>query len=174
MTNVCVGVDAAKGKSTVCVIDENGEVLLSPKDIEHTKKSLDELIRTLKKTGRKEDMKVVMEATGIYHWPVLNYLKKEGFFVSVINPLKTRLFIRNHSFRGAKTDRIDSKMIALYGIENYQELKNSCLEEDQARLKLKRLSRNYEDYLKPKIKLKQALDVQLEKKHARNKEDLLR
>lgn len=163
MTNVCVGVDAAKGKSTVCVIDENGEVLLSPKDIEHAKKSLDELIRTLKKTGRKEDMKVVMEATGIYHWPVLNYLKKEGFFVSVINPLKTRLFIRNHSFRGAKTDRIDSKMIALYGIENYQELKNSCPEEDQARLKLKRLSRNYEDYLKPKIKLKQALDVQLEK-----------
>ena len=163
MAKVCVGVDAAKGKSTVCVISEFGEVLLSPKDFDHTRQSLDELVRILRKTGKKEDMKVVMEATGIYHWPVLFYLKKEGYFVSVINPLKMRLFTRNHNFRGVKTDSIDSRMIALYGIENYQELINRCLKEDETRQKLKRLSRNYEAYQKPKINLKQALDTELEK-----------
>ena len=158
-----VGIDAAKGKSTVCVISEYGEVLLPPKDIEHTRKDLDDLLGILKKTGRKEDMKVVMEATGIYHWPVLNYFRNKGYFVSVINPLKMKMFSRNYNFRSVKTDRIDSKIIALYGISNYRLLKESSKEEDETRLKLKRLSRSYEAYQKPKISLKQALDVELEK-----------
>ena len=158
-----VGIDAAKGKSTVCVINEYGEVLLPPRDIEHTSKDLDDLLKILKKTGRKEDMKVVMEATGIYHWPVLNYFRNKGYFVSVINPLKMKMFSRNYNFRGIKTDKIDSKMIALYGISNYHLLKESFREEDETRAKLKRLSRSYEAYQKPKISLKQALDVELEK-----------
>ena len=96
MAKVCVlGVDAAKGKSTVCLIDEYGEVLLSPEDVAHTRKDLDDLDEKLKKAGRKEDMKVVMEATGIYHWPVFDYLEKKGYFISVINPPEDEAVFQN-------------------------------------------------------------------------------
>ena len=33
-----------------------------------------------------EEVKIVMEATGIYHLPVATYLKEHGLFVSAINP----------------------------------------------------------------------------------------
>ncbi|MBQ1323682.1 MAG: IS110 family transposase [Erysipelotrichaceae bacterium] len=163
MAKVCVlGVDAAKGKSTVCLIDEYGEVLLSPEDVAHTRKDLDDLDEKLKKAGRKEDMKVVMEATGIYHWPVFDYLEKKGYFISVINPLKMKLFSRTCNFRGVKTDKSDSRIIALYGITNYGFLKRSRRETD-IREKLRRLSRAYVSYQKSKIELVQNLDQELEK-----------
>ena len=34
-----------------------------------------------------DEIKVVMEATGNYHLPVLSFLKENGIFVAVINPL---------------------------------------------------------------------------------------
>jgi transposase len=35
----------------------------------------------------EEETRVVMEATGAYHQPLLLSLKEHGIFVSVINPL---------------------------------------------------------------------------------------
>ena len=163
MSKVCVlGVDVAKGKSTVCLIDQYGEVLLSPRDVDHTRQDLDELVRTLRKTGQKEDMKVVMEATGIYHWPVFDYFQKQGFFLSVVNPLKMKLFSRTCNFRNVKTDKSDSRIIALYGIANYNVLKPSRKNTD-VREQLRRLSRAYVSYQKSKVELVQNLDQELEK-----------
>ena len=86
-----VGIDASKGKSTVCIINQYGEVLLSPKDYKHNKEDLTLLSKTIGVLTGNEDVKIVMEATGIYHWPVLFSLKSD-YFVSVINPLKMKLF----------------------------------------------------------------------------------
>ena len=33
---ISVGIDVAKGKSTICVITRYGKILLSPKDYKHT------------------------------------------------------------------------------------------------------------------------------------------
>ena len=33
---ISVGIDVAKGKSTICVITKYGEVLIAPKDYKHT------------------------------------------------------------------------------------------------------------------------------------------
>lgn len=33
-----------------------------------------------------------MEATGVYHWPILMYLKEHGFFVSVVNPYEMKKY----------------------------------------------------------------------------------
>ena len=38
---ICVGIDIAKGKSTVCFLKLGGEVLKTPYDIEHTAKKLE-------------------------------------------------------------------------------------------------------------------------------------
>lgn len=158
-----IGIDCAKGKSTVCIVTETGECILSPEDYFHTREDLERLHETIgKKTGRKE-ARVVMEATGIYHWPVLSFLKEKGYFVSVINPLKMKLYARDRNFRGIKTDRHDAKVIACYGSEKWFILRDALSERGDTRHQLKRLSRSYMSFQKPKIVLKQALDVELEK-----------
>lgn len=43
------------------------------------------------------DVRIVMEATGIYHLPVATTLKDAGLFVSVINPLEEELSITRHA-----------------------------------------------------------------------------
>ena len=159
---ISVGIDAAKDKSTVCIIKETGEVIKNSYDISHTKKDLEELVNDLKKLAKDDEVRVVMEATGIYHWPVLIYLKNNGFFVSVINPLRMKLFSKNVNFRNVKTDEIDAGIIAIYGTEKWSKLINFNFEEDK-RSDLKRLSRNYVLYQKPKVLLKQNLDLELDK-----------
>ncbi|MDD3362055.1 MAG: transposase [Hespellia sp.] len=59
-----------------------------------------------------EEVKVVMEATGIYHLPVLTYLQEKDTFVAVINPYLMKVY-RSGDLRKAKTDKIDSRIIAL-------------------------------------------------------------
>lgn len=156
-----VGIDASKGKSTVCIINQYGEVLLSPKDYKHNKEDLTLLSETIRKLTGNEEIRIVMEATGIYHWPVLFFLK-DDYFVSVINPLKMKLFSKDYNFRGVKTDKVDSKIIAMYGIEKWYSLKRFVVNED-ARQELKRLARSYMSYQKPKINLQQVLDLEIEK-----------
>ena len=58
------------------------------------------------------EIKIMMEATGIYHLPVLTFLHEKGYFVSVIDP-----YTKDNSIRGAKTGKLDSIMIANYGIK---------------------------------------------------------
>lgn len=157
-----IGIDAAKGKSTVCILSETGEVILPPKDYKHDSEGLSSLYETIEKLTKGKESRAVMEATGIYHWPIFLFLKEKGFFVSIINPLKMKSFVKDHNFRGVKTDKHDSKLIALYGCERWYSLADHRIEDDVYG-KLRRLSRSYSSFQKPKIHLKQALDAQLEK-----------
>ena len=68
---ISVGIDISKEKSTVCVLKPYGEVVCSPFEINHTEKDLSELSAMLLRFI--EDVKIVIEATGIYHLPVLSY-----------------------------------------------------------------------------------------------------
>ena len=158
-----IGIDCAKGKSTVCIVTKTGECILSPKDYFHTREDLERLYETIRRKTGNEDARVVMEATGIYHWPVLSFLKKKGCFVSVVNPLRMKLYARDRNFRGVKTDRHDAEVIACYGSEKWFALKEALSQEDETRFQLKRLSRSYMSFQKPRTILKQALDVELEK-----------
>lgn len=56
----------------------------------------------------------IMEATGIYHFQLANYLYATGRSVSVVNPLRIKRFIQMHLKRN-KTDKADARMICLYG-----------------------------------------------------------
>ena len=51
----------------------------------HVESEMEELISRI--SLQKDEVRVVMEATGAYHFPVLHRLKEAGLFVSVINPL---------------------------------------------------------------------------------------
>ena len=57
---------------------------------------------------------VVLEATGGLQYSVTALLQEQGFCVAVVNPRNIRDFARADSVL-AKNDRLDAKMIALYG-----------------------------------------------------------
>ncbi|WP_223226270.1 IS110 family transposase, partial [Sporomusa sp. GT1] len=113
---ISVGIDISKEKSIVCILRPYGEVIASPYEIVHTEKSIAGLIERIRDLGN--ETRVVMEATGAYHFPVLSSLKQAGIFVSVINPLVMKKYV-SKAIRKGKTDKLDSVRIANYGIDNW-------------------------------------------------------
>ena len=141
---ISVGIDVSKGKSTVCVLKPYGEIVCKPYEIQHIQKDLNELSTMILRFN--EDVRVVMEATGIYHLPLLTYLQEKGIFVAVINPYKMKLY-RSEELRRAKTDKIDSRIIANYGIDRWFKLEEYKVNDDIYE-ELKLLSRQYRHYMK--------------------------
>lgn len=58
-------------------------------------------------------MQAGLEATGHYSFAILGYLLEKGFACYVFNPLHTNLYRKAVSLRKTKTDKVDSKTIAL-------------------------------------------------------------
>lgn len=144
---VCVGIDVSKGKSTVCIMKPYGEIISRPYEIMHIEEDLRGLVNTIKSLS--EEKRVVMEATGIYHLPVLTYLQENGIFVSIINPFVMKKY-RCQAIRKGKTDKLDSVTIANYGLDNWFYLEEyKGLTESYAELKL--LSQQYRHYMSQHI-----------------------
>lgn len=60
------------------------------------------------------DVLFIMENTGVYHQKLADYLKAKGKYVSVVNPFVIKKYAEMMMKR-AKTDSVDSKLIAQYG-----------------------------------------------------------
>jgi len=146
---ISVGIDVSKGKSTVCILKPYGEVVCKPFELQHNKKSLESLDELLQRLDG--EVKIVMEATGVYNLPVLTLLDEKGYFVSVINPCVMKKYARDNNFRGVKTDKHDSITIANYGIEKWFKLRRyEASESTYAELKL--LGRRYRHYMEMHIR----------------------
>lgn len=144
---ISVGIDVSKEKSTVCVLKPYGEVVMTPRDVQHTESELAKLVNELNKL--QEEVRVVMEATGVYHLPILSYMKENGFFVALINPLEMKRY-RCQGIRNAKTDKIDSRIIANYGIDFWYHLSDFKTSE-QYYVELRLLGRQYRQYMKFRV-----------------------
>ena len=150
---ISVGIDISKEKSTVCILKPYGEIISMPFEIKHAEKALSELATMLLRFN--EEVKVVMEATGIYHLPVLSYLQEKGIFVAVINPFEMKQY-RNQGLRSVKTDKKDAITIANYGIDYWFRLrKYEVTEEIYQELKI--LGRQYSHYMCMRIESVQSL-----------------
>ena len=145
---ISVGIDVSKEKSMVCILKPYGEVVCKPFELQHNRKSLESLDGLLQRLDG--EVKIVMEATGIYNLPVLTFLDEKGYFVSVINPCVMKKYARNNNFRNVKTDKMDSITIANYGLEKWFKLKRyEASESTYAELKL--LGRRYRHYMEMHI-----------------------
>ena len=144
---ISVGIDVSKEKSTVCVLKPYGEVVMPPRDVQHTESELAKLVKELQK--QQEEVRVVMEATGAYHLPVLSYMKENGFFVALVNPLEMKRY-RCQGIRNAKTDKIDSRIIANYGIDFWYHL-TDFRPREQYYVELRLLGRQYRQYMKFRV-----------------------
>lgn len=140
---ISVGVDVSKEKSTVCIMKPYGEIISKPFELSHTEKDLSEFVSMLLRFDG--EVQVIMEATGVYHLPILMYLKECGFFVSVVNPYEMKKY-RNQGLRRVKTDKKDAITICKYGLDYWYRLKNyeanGAIYEE-----LKLLGRQYRNYM---------------------------
>lgn len=148
-----VGIDVSKGKSTVCILKPYGEVIVSPYEVQHTEPDLRVLISRIKSI--EGEVRIVMEATGAYHLPLLSGFKDAGFFVSVINPLAMKRYAST-AIRKGKTDKMDAVRIANYGIDNWFKLVDYTLP-DEVYVQLRLLGRQYAHYITIRIESKLAL-----------------
>lgn len=148
-----VGIDVSKGKSTVCILKPYGEVIVSPYEVQHTEPDLRVLISRIKSI--EGEVRIVMEATGAYHLPLLSGFKDAGFFVSVINPLAMKRYAST-AIRKGKTDKMDAVRIANYGIDNWFKLVDYTLP-DEVYAQLRLLGRQYAHYITIRIESKLAL-----------------
>ena len=151
---ISVGIDVSKEKSMVCILKPYGEVLLSPTEIVHTEEAVSKLADTILKLG--SEVRVVLEATGAYHLPLLSIFTEKKIFVSIINPLVMKKYAST-AIRKGKTDKIDSVRIANYGLDNWFHLrKHEPSEEVYEELKF--LGRQYSHYIRMKIDSKLSLN----------------
>ncbi len=144
---ISVGIDVSKGKSTACAMKPYGEIVASPFEFQHTETDLKSVCDMFHRMN--DEVRIVMEATGIYHLPVATYLIEHGMFVSVVNPYEMKQY-RMRGLRKVKTDRTDSMMIAGYGIDYWYSLKEFQVSHnvyDELRI----LSRQYRHHMQLRI-----------------------
>lgn len=150
---ISVGIDVSKEKSTVCILKPYDEIVSSPFEINHVECELSKLASML--LHFEDDVRIVMEATGIYHLPVLCYLQERGLFVAVINPFVMKEY-RCQGLRRVKTDKQDAITIANYGIDKWYHLSSYEMSEVTYE-ELKLLGRQYRHYMRMRIESVQEL-----------------
>lgn len=156
---ISVGIDVSKDKSTVCVLKPYGEVVISPYEMNHVEEEMVDLINRIHVL--EGEVKVIMEATGAYHFPVLQRLKEAGLFVSVINPLVMKKYV-SMALRKGKTDKLDSVRVANYGLDNWFHLVDYQASKEVYE-ELQQLGRHYSSYVKMRIHNKLTLDNLLQR-----------
>ena len=115
MKKLCVGIDIAKDKFDVCfTVDSEkyfGHTVFSNSN--HGLKDLVTLSKKYKKEFKADKIHFCMEATGIYHYELCEYLQKySALIVSVVNPHQTKSFAKSLLLRNIFVD--DIKMTILF------------------------------------------------------------
>ena len=157
---ISIGIDVSKRKSTVAIINVMGEILHTPFDIDPSQNGIQNLLHLIKDYP-KEQVRFIMEATGIYHLGLVNELQKQGYFVHVANPLLIKKYF-DAEIRKGKTDRKDALKLSRYGTEKWWLLQEHS-KADQIYQDLQFLSREYNSFMANKIKLKVQLSNLIER-----------
>lgn len=117
---ISVGIDVSKEKSTVCVLKPYGKIVCSPFEIQHVEKDLEGFHSLLEKLDG--EIRIVMEATGIYHLPVLTFFHNKGYFVSVINPFAMKKYAKDKDKLSDFLERFwHFDLITSMSLENFRE-----------------------------------------------------
>jgi len=156
---ISIGIDVSKGKSTVFAANEDGTVFIGSAEYEHTAQDMGRLAEQV--CLLPGEVKVLMESTGHYHWPIVSKLLEHQIFVSIVNPLTINHFSKR-SVRPGKTDKKDAVTICRYGLAYWNESK-PCSPSAKEYSKLQTLSRQHYCYTALKVKLKVNLSELLDK-----------
>jgi len=114
------GIDVSKDSFDITLLESSGEVKLQEK-LTMDREGFNALLKHLSSYS-KEKLLVSMEATGIYHLPLLSFLLENSFKSVVINPILIKSFIDSTTLRKTKNDKKDATSIALFSLKSYQSL----------------------------------------------------
>jgi len=115
-----IGIDISKDSFDLTLLESNGEIKLETKltmDID----GFNSLLKHLS-SYPKDKLLIAMEATGIYHLPLLSFLLENSFNCVVVNPILIKSFIGSTTLRKTKNDKKDAASIALFSLKSYQSL----------------------------------------------------
>ena len=108
---IFVGIDVAKNKHDVAVLNDKGKLILKPLTFSNTRAGFNLFINTLSQL--KQDYLIALEDTGHYAFNLLDFLHEHGATVYTYNPLLIKEFAKSLSLRKTKTDKKDARTIAL-------------------------------------------------------------
>lgn len=158
--NYAVGIDVSKNKSTVAIVNDMGKLQEKVFDIPHSQDGAAFLKEHLNNYS-DGSIKIVMEATSHYHFPVLFSLQEAGYFVSVINALTIKKFC-DEDLRRAKNDRKDAIKLAVYCSEKWNKI-SEFKPQENIRNDLLFLSREYSKTVQVQTRLKIQLSDLIDK-----------
>lgn len=115
---IYVGIDVASQKHDCFIMRDTGEVFSKKSftiknDIEGYKK-LHNSINQFVESCKDSNVRIGLESTGHYCKNILLYLIKEGYQVSLINPILTSMDIKASSVRKTKNDKLDAEAICRF------------------------------------------------------------
>ena len=111
---ILVGIDVAKDKHDCFIMNSDGEILAKAFSFANNKEGFNFLYEKICAVSNASDkIKVGLEATGHYSYNLLGFLLDKGLPTFVINPLHTNLYRKSLSLRKTKTDKVDSRTIAM-------------------------------------------------------------
>lgn len=140
--NPVIGLDISKEESHGQAFIERGKPYRGTFKFEHTQEGLKKLLQVvqdLEHSSRQRPM-LILEATGHYQSPVVQFLEEHHYLYIVINPLISNR-LRKSNLRKVKTDAADAYLLAeLYYKEDFEPFKKRGVQ----LLNLRYLTRQYE------------------------------
>lgn len=142
MKKIVIGIDISMDDFHACIKIRTADGAIKIKgtrSFENTDKGFKELLGWVLKQSKNNDPAIfVMEATGIYYENLAYFLYANGQKVSVVLANKVKNYIKSLNIK-TKTDKVDSKVIAGFGIERelghwqpmsplYKNLRDLCRE----------------------------------------------
>lgn len=116
----CLGIDVSKRNLSISLglLNSNLEKeFISHPDIGNDSGGFKILSRWLKKVLVEGiEFIIVMEATGVYHQAICNYLYSQGYKVCVMQSGRVKPYAQSLDQR-SKTDALDSRMLSMLGLE---------------------------------------------------------
>ncbi|MBT2632778.1 IS110 family transposase [Bacillus sp. ISL-101] len=120
--NPVVGLDVAKGESQVQAFLDQSKPYGKSFSIKHTREELDHFIGFLKEIEKVTGQMpmVILESTGHYHTPVIQFLEEQGVLYILLNPIISYQ-AKKSGLRKVKTDAIDAyQLCVLYYKEDFE------------------------------------------------------
>lgn len=158
--NPVVGLDVAKGESQIQGFLDKKKSYKTSFKVSHTLEGLETLLHFLIEIENNTGVRppVVLESTGHYHTPVVQYLDKHSYLIIIVNPLVSYK-AKSSSLRKVKTDIIDARHLCnLYYKEELEPQKKRGIH----LLNLRNLTRQHDNitsiYVQTKLQFHSVLD----------------
>ncbi|MEY8733043.1 transposase [Peribacillus frigoritolerans] len=158
--NPVVGLDVAKGESQVQAFLDKKKPYKRSFKVAHTIEGLESLHQYLREIENITGIRppVVLESTGHYHTPIVQYFEERSYLLIIVNPLISYR-AKSSSLRKVKTDLIDARHLCeLYYKEDLEPYKKRGIQ----LLNLRNLSRQHANitgiYVQTKLQFQAVLD----------------